>query len=183
MPFPSKSILGRYMNILENIKISWFTFFALLLGLILVFNLFGAFTQLNLVWKYITDNSLVTDEEKWQEWLSQNPDLFKALTNGAQIGITRNLDSDYGLIWTKQKAGIEIRRSNQLRKIGPGIILEFDDQVAKDLQWKKNKEEAIIFLRHRSQIGKIQTYYLKKTEKLQSEGFLTFLQDIGLRPL
>jgi len=103
--------------------------------------------------------------------------------NGAQIGITKSLASDYGVIWTKRKDGIEVRRSNQLRAVGPGIILEFDDSVAKDLLWKKNKEEAIIFLRHRSQIGKIQTYYLKKAEKLQSEGFLTFLQDIGLRPL
>ena len=132
------------MNILANIKISWVTFFALLLGFILVFNLFGAFTQINLVWKDITDKSLVTDEEKWRAWLNRNPDLSKSLTNGAQIGITKSLASDYGVIWTKRKDGIEVRRSNQLRAVGPGIILEFDDSVAKDLLWKKNKEEAII---------------------------------------
>lgn len=171
------------MNILEAIKKNWFNSVALLLGLILVVNLFGGFIQLDLLWKKVTDKSLVTDEEKWRAWLNRNPNLFKSLTNGAQIGITKSLDSDYGVIWTKQNEGIEVRRSNELRTVGPGIILEFDDSVAKDLLWKKNKEEAIIFLRHRSQIGKIQTYYLKKEDKLQSEGFMEFLRNIGLRPL
>ena len=171
------------MNIFEAIKKNWFNSVALLLGLILVVNLFGGFIRLDLLWKKVTDNSLVTDEEKWQAWLTRNPDLFKSLGDGAQIGITKSLDSDYGVIWTKRRDGIEVRRSNQLRPVGPGIILEFDDSVAKDLLWKKNKEEAIIFLRHRSQIGKIQTYYLKKEDKLQSEGFMEFLRDIGLRPL
>ncbi|MFQ5641606.1 MAG: hypothetical protein ACE5IR_26830 [bacterium] len=171
------------MSILEGFKKNWFNSLALFLGLVLVANLFGGFTKLHLFWKNKTDKSLVTDVEKWQTWLNQNSALFESLTDGAQIGITKNRDSDYGVIWTKQKGGIDVRRTNQLRKIGPGIILEFDDQVAKDLQWKKNKDEAIIFLRHRSRIGKIQTYYLKKQEKLQSEGFLNFLRDIGLRPL
>lgn len=171
------------MNILNSIKNNWFNSAALLLGLILVINLFGGFTQLDFLWKKGSDKSLVTDEGKWQEWLNRNVDLFASLTDRAQIGITESLDSDYGVIWTKQKDSIGVRRSNQLRKVGPGIILEFDDQVAKDLQWKKNKDEAIIFLNHRSRIGKIQTYYLKNNDKLNEEGFLQFLRDIGLRPL
>ena len=146
-------------------------------------NLFGGFTKLHLLWKNKTDKSLVTNVEKWQTWLNKNSELFASLADGAQFGITKNLDSDYGVIWTKQKEGIIVQRSNQLRKVGPGIILEFDEQVAKDLQWKKNKDEAIIFLRHRSQIGKIQTYYLKKEDKLKAQGFMNFLRDIGLRPL
>lgn len=171
------------MNILNSIKNNWFNSVALLLGLILVINLFGGFTQLDFLWKKGGDKSLVTDEGKWQEWLNRNVDLFASLTDRAQIGITESLDSDYGVIWTKQKDSIGVRRSNQLRKVGPGIILEFDDQVAKDLQWKKNKDEAIIFLSHRSRIGKIQTYYLKNNDKLNEEGFLQFLRDMGLRPL
>lgn len=171
------------MNIFESIKKNWFSIIALILGLLFFVNLFGGFAKIDLLWKNKTDKSLVSNEEKWRAWLTQNSDLFATLTDGAQIGITRNLDSDYGIILTKQKDDIEVRRSNQLRKVGPGIIFEFDAQVAKDLQSKKNKEEATIFLRHRAQIGRIQTYYLKKEEKLQSEGFMGFLQDIGLRPL
>ena len=91
--------------------------------------------------------------EKWHGWLADNSKLFAALEEGAQIGITQNLQ----------------------------IILEFDEQVAKDWQWKKNKEETIIFLRHRAQIGRIQTYFLKKEDILESQGFLDFLRTIGLR--
>ena len=171
------------MNILQNIKRNWFNTAALFLGVILVVNLFSGFTKLHLLWKNKTDKSLVTDVAKWQTWLNQNSELFASLTEGAKFGITKNLDSDYGVIWTRQKEGIVVQRSNQLRKVGPGIILEFGDQVAKDLQWKKNREEAIIFLRHRSQIGKIQTYYLKKEDKLKAQGFMDFLQDLGLRPI
>ncbi len=170
------------MNVFETLKKNWFNTIALTLGFILVVNLFGGFTKLDLLWKNLTNKYLVTDIEKWRTWLNENSELFAALTDGAQIGITRNLHSEYGVIWTKQTNNIEVRLTNELRNVGPGIILELDDQVAKDLQWKKNKQEAIIFLRHRAQIGKIQTYYLKKEEKLQSHGFVKFLQDIGLRP-
>ena len=169
------------MNLVESLKKNWFNIAALLLGLVLVINLFGGFTKIDLLWKGQTDTSLVTDMEKWHGWLADNSKLFAALEEGAQIGITQNLQNDYGLIWTKQKDGISVQRTNQLRKIGPGIILEFDEQVAKDWQWKKNKEEAIIFLRHRAQIGRIQTYFLKKEDILESQGFLDFLRTIGLR--
>ena len=106
------------MNILNSIKNNWFNSAALLLGLILVINLFGGFTQLDFLWKKGGDKSLVTDEGKWQEWLNRNVDLFASLTDRAQIGITESLDSDYGVIWTKQKDSIGVRRSNQLRKVG-----------------------------------------------------------------
>ncbi|MFQ5822680.1 MAG: hypothetical protein ACE5JB_01345 [bacterium] len=171
------------MDFFKAMKKNWFNIIALFLGIILVLNLAGGFTHLDLFCKRLTDKRLVTDEVKWRAWLNHNSDLFASLAEGAQIGITKNLDSDYGVIWRKQKNGFEVRRTNQLRKDGPGIILAFDDQVAKDLQWKKNREEAIVFLRHRSRIGKIQTYYLKNEEKLKAEGFLEFLRDIGLRPL
>ncbi len=170
------------MKLLRSIKKNWFSVTVLFLSLVFVVNLLGGFTKLHLFWKNKIDKSPVTEVEKWQTWLTKNSELFSALSNGAQIGITKNLKSDYGVILTKQRNSIEVQRTNELRKIGPGIILEFNDQVAKDLQWKKNKDEAIIFLSHRSRIGKIQTYYLKKEKRLRSEGFVTFLQEIGLRP-
>ena len=79
------------MNIFEAIKKNWFNSVALLLGLILVVNLFGGFIQLDLLWKKVTDKSLVTDEEKWQAWLNRNPDLFKSLADGAQIREASNV--------------------------------------------------------------------------------------------
>ena len=117
------------MDIFEVIKKNWFNSIALLVGLVLVVNLIGGFTQLDLFWKRMTDKSLITDEEKWRAWLYQNFDLFTSLAEGSQIGITKSLDSDYGIIWTKQKNSFDVHRSNQLRKAGPGIILVFDDQV------------------------------------------------------
>ncbi len=171
------------MKLLQSIKENWISGFVLLVGLIFVVNLFDGFNKLDLLWKSKTQNSLVTDKDKWQTWLNRNTDLFASLKDGAKIGITKDFKSDYGLIWTKLNDRILVEQTNQLRKVGPGIILEFDDQVTKDLQWKKNRDEAVIFLRHRSQIGKIQAYYLKKEEKLQSEGFVTLLQEIGLRPV
>lgn len=171
------------MNLWSSLKKHWFNLVALFIGLLLVANLFGGFQRLDLLWKKMTDKSLLTDEQTWQTWLNRNADLFAPLIAGAQIGISRNFESDYGVIWTKGTNSFEVHRSNQLRKEGPGIILVFNDQVAKDLQWKKNRDEAVIFLRHRSRIGKIQVYYLKNEEKLQAEGFLEFLRNIGLRPL
>ena len=171
------------MKLLEILKKNWFNILAVTLALILVVNLFGGFTKLQLFWKNWTDHSLVTDVEKWRIWLNGNHELFASLRDSAQIGVTKSLNGDYGVIWTKLRDGMHVFRTTQMRKTGPGIILEFDDQVARDLRWKKNKDEAIIFLRHRARIGKIRTYYLKKEEKLQAEGFLTFLGDIGLRPL
>ncbi len=170
------------MKHLELIKENGLSAFVFVVGLIFVVNLFDGFNNLSLVWKIKTDNSLVTNKDKWQIWLNRNTNLFASLSDGAKIGITKDFESDYGLIWTKLNDRILVEQTNQLRKVGPGIILEFDDQVTKDLQWKKNRDEAVIFLRHRSQIGKIQAYYLKKEEKLQSEGFVTLLQEIGLRP-
>ena len=172
------------MQLLQSIKKSWFSVAVLFLSLILVINLFGGFTKLHLFWKNKIDKSSVMEVKKWQTWLNLNTDLFASLSDGAKIGITKNFKSDYGLIWTKlNNDSLLVEKTNQLRKIGPGIILEFDDQVAKDVQWKKNKDEAIIFLRHRSQIGKIQTYYLKKEDKLKAHGFMNFLRDIGLRTI
>ena len=110
------------MDFFNAIKKNWFNSLALFLGLILVVNLVGEFTQLDLLWKKLTDKSLVTDEEKWRAWLNQNSNLFSSLAEGAQMGITKNLDSDYGIIWTKQKNGFDVRRSNQLRKAGPAIL-------------------------------------------------------------
>ena len=170
------------MQVFETLKKNRFNVTVLLLAFILVANLFGGFHKLETWWKSQTDSSLVTDEAKWLSWLNRNRDLFSSLADGAQVGITKNLNDNYGLIWTKQPDGMAIKRTTELRQIGPGIILEFDDEVAKDLQWKKSREEAVIFLRHRSQTGKIQTYYLKKQDKLKQEGFLDFLREIGLRP-
>ncbi len=85
------------MNILQNIKRNWFNTAALFLGVILVVNLFSGFTKLHLLWKNKTDKSLVTDVAKWQTWLNQNSELFASLTEGAKFGITKNLDSDYGI--------------------------------------------------------------------------------------
>ena len=171
------------MNLFEILKKNGFSILAATLALILVVNLFGGFTKIHLFWKNWTDHSLVTNGEEWQTWLNTNRELFASLSDNAQIGVTKNLNGDYGVIWTKLRDRMQVFRTTQLKETGPGIILEFDDEVAKDLQWKKNKDEAIIFLRHRARIGKIQTYYLKDNDKLNEEGFLQFLRDIGLRPL
>ncbi len=171
------------MRSLRHLNENWFKWSALVLGLILVVNLVDGFSKLDLLWRSQTDRSLVTDPQKWRAWLDEHADLLAALEPGAQIGITQDFDSDYGVLWTKQEAGIVVQRTNRMREMGPGVVFEFDNQVARDWQWKKNKEEALVFLRHRVQIGKIQAYYLKKQEQLQAQGFLTFLRELGLRPI
>lgn len=154
----------------------------IILMLIILGNLTGGFAKVDLLWKELTDKSLTTNAGKWEVWLAQHSDLFQPLAEGAMIGICQSPESDYGVLWNKSAGAISVKRTNQMRTDGPGVIFVFDDQVAKDLQWKKNREEVIIFLRHRSQIGKIQAYYLKNVERLKADGFLEFLRQIGLQP-
>ncbi len=170
------------MRFTRFIKRYWFHTGALTLGFILVANLTGGFTRLDLFMKGLKDHSVVTDVEQWQSWLNRNSDFFEPLAQGAKVGVTQDLESAYGVIWTKTAAGFSVERTNRLQKDGPGIILVFDDQVATELRAKKNPDEAISFLRNRSQAGKVQAYYIKNADKLGEEGFLTFLQSIGLRP-
>ncbi len=82
------------MKLLQSIKKNWFSVAVLFLSLIFVVNLLGGFTKLHLFWKNKIDKSPVTEVEKWQTWLTKNSELFSALSDGAQIGITKNFESD-----------------------------------------------------------------------------------------
>lgn len=170
-------------EVMDLVRKYWFPAAALVLSLVLVANLSGGFDRLDLVIKGFKDKSLVTDKEKWQRWLDGTPRLFESLVEGAKIGIARDHEDGYGIIWTMMGDGFRVERTNQLRKAGPGIILVFDDQVASELQSKSDQREVIRFLRNHSQTGKVQAYYLLNNDaRLKEEGYWSFLQEIGLRP-
>ncbi len=166
---------------LKKIPDHWFWTIVAVLATVLLLNLFGGFRYAKLWWIARHARSLATDAQAWQSWLDAHGDLFDSLAVGAKIGVTRNRESDYGLLWEKTANGISVYRANLLRQEAPGLIFEFDDQVAKDWRWKKTRAEAVEFLRHRGQIGILKVYFLKNPDQLKAQGLAAFLEEIQLQ--
>lgn len=153
-----------------------------LLGLTLAINLLGGFRNLATRSTSADGAGKIDGPEvgQWQAWLETNSMLFEPLATGARIGIAPSWDSSVGVIITKTAPGLIASGTRRMKQDHPGIIIVLKSDMAGSLTAQTSSPMSLYYLTTWIRLGRIQAYYMKERDTLKKDGYLEFLDSIGM---
>lgn len=127
---------------------------------------------------------VMVDEERWQAWVDENPDLFDPLGETARFAIVETPDDSTGLVFTRERDSVIVDRKHTLLFDPAPLLLAMKPRTAEELLSLRQSEgdrfwDGVKFLVQRSFIV---AHPRASREELDRVGLTGFLQVIDVIP-
>lgn len=126
----------------------------------------------------------LVDVAAWQSWVNASPNLFGPLGETAQFGVVDSPDDSTGLVLTRTRDGVVVRKSHILLFRPPPLLLVMNPQTALELRSLTLQDGDRFWdgIKYLVQSRRIVPYVNAPRKELDRVGLTGFLQVIDAIP-